>query len=340
MDRAGVQTEMSTLGTFYFHFRKKHTKASLSTINQTSMAPFPFLQLPAELRFSIYKHLPSTKYPALALCARQIQQEIQPLIYYYGTLILDFTRSPTPYRLLSDLPESAGANIQRALLHVCEPHIIIARNLDEPNLQGSFELLLDKVTGLDELTAIYHVPDKSALYLRGNRRMAIHRLRSFIEKRYFGNFTDTRHAQQGLPQSGQATFKRTRLIIACGNDLLGADWAFEEFSKMLANPEQLKNPAQHLEVWIPKSTVTDPVGLAENLKSGLQPSYDDYRNWEWWDSSYWIRHLAKVNYGYDSVRFMRYDHEARVKRQGWSVEPLEVEGLQEFLDKKMLLRRP
>ena len=311
---------------------------------------FPLLKLPFELRLQIYKFLPSSAYPILALCSHQIHAEIQPLIQAYCALVLDFSQPQTaqpplpqhytlpritPWLRLVAISRTIAAKIQRVVLYIHEPRDMFSDGGGSLSLESALKLLGDRLSALEDFTIYYRVPDASRLYLR-NHNMAIHRLGNHLRATARGEIATRRRDRvdsQGLGRKGTI---RNRLILACGGDLVGPDWLFEELGKLLSKSGE-RNSVQHLEVWIPMSAIEDPPSLANKLKSPWKPGYDEYRSWTCWDGTYWIRNLARFNAGFESVRIMRYDHKRDIGEQVDCVLPLEVEGLQEFLDDRMLI---
>ncbi|KAL8736976.1 MAG: hypothetical protein Q9181_002144 [Wetmoreana brouardii] len=154
--------------------------------------------------------------------------------------------------------------------------------------------------------------------------------------------------QSGLPGC-------KRLIVCCGNgsdmevdqvgEVVGADASSVEewagFCNALTTIMRNGSSLEHLEVWIPASVLLDDEPGFEiefsRIARGLNDAEIDPRHRIYFNEPFWVHFLTKIH-GLKSVKVMLWNHWERTSQQSMSVTPLEVEGLREYLESKMVTR--
>ena len=326
--------------------------SSLAASVSSKDLPFSLLRIPLEVRLEIYKLLPSMTYHALTLCNRQLYDEVQPLIYAHRTFILGFPLiKQIPHELLlytdrSNLrriikfPKSTQAQIKHVLLHTNDDPGISGTPIGGMSLYNFPELLTPKfLTGVKELTMVHVVPDKEVYHQRQSG--PILGWVNICVQAWTVPLTTIRTLDHEGPKEHEVkeTERRIKLILVCQADLTGPLWTIAKLGELFSITAN-KNPIHDLEVWIPQDLDINLAGLTEKFGRGARLTRCDWRSFDDWNESYWITHMARKNTGFESVRIMTYDCEKDIESQRDTVVPLQVEGLQAYLDQRMLIGDP
>lgn len=302
-------------------------------------APAPLSQLPPEIRSQIYSHLPPTGLLPLASTCYQLYHETQTLFYARYVFTLEplckvaeldteevgaHDKYQTVLRRLVDMSREARASLHRASLIVSCP---AEYQHGAEAVRRAIKILRTHMV-LHNLVVTFDVPGYGivSLYDGGPRvvdwlplRSVWHPLRRLMMKSIGLPACKTLVRRFSEPQENMRY-----LVIVC-----------ECIAKTLEKGSFLNN----LEIWLSRESLKDwnlDLAKVTDIVRAAETWNNRCPEWVEWDQPYWLLCLTRIR-GLERFKILLYNPLESISAQSIPVKPLQLEGLQEFLDGIMVV---
>lgn len=300
----------------------------------------PLLQFPPEIRSQIYSHLPPIGLLPLASTCYQLYHETQTL--FYARYV--FTLEPLGEVAKSDFDEGAHYEYQSVVRQLVKMSLEARGSLHRASLivscpaeyQHGVEAvrsaikILRTYLVLQDLVVTFGIPGHGivSLYDGGPRvvdwfplRSVWHPLRRLMIKGIGLPACKTLVLRFSGPQENMRY-----LVIVC-----------ECIAKTLQKGSFLKN----LEIWLSRESLKDwKLDLAKvtDIVRAAETWNNSCAEWVEWDQPYWLLCLTRIR-GLQRFEILLYNALESMSAQSVPVKPLQLDGLQEFLDGIMVISK-